>query len=147
MKYDDIKTDSEGNSYTGMQIGMSHTWNYRDGIWKETKVAPDRWTINFQCKKERFQHAPVGSGVPVGTGYLWYIMGEQIVRKLDEDAYSTDLTGLKFKIAHQRPYWKKWNIEYPGQPKTREDLEIEYHKAMIALLTEQKAKKAGLVIR
>lgn len=32
-----------GQYYTGMGIGMSHTWQYQPGIWKETKKEPDLW--------------------------------------------------------------------------------------------------------
>jgi hypothetical protein len=34
-----------GQQYTGMKVGRSHKWYYDKGIWKETKVTPDRWEL------------------------------------------------------------------------------------------------------
>lgn len=36
-----MKQDANGQYYTGMGIGMSHTWNYNPGVWKETKKEPE----------------------------------------------------------------------------------------------------------
>lgn len=61
-----------------MAIGGSHTWNYDQGVWKETKVEPDRWEIDYATTKRRARKAPKGSGVPVGTEYHWFIVGHQV---------------------------------------------------------------------
>lgn len=115
-KYDDVKF-YEGEQYTGMPIGKSHKWYYDKGDWRETKITPDLWEISYAVTKRRAGHAPKGSGVPVGTEYQWYIMAYQNVRKLDKDDYSTELKGLKFKLAHHRVKKDKWNISVMAQRK------------------------------
>lgn len=92
-----------------MTIGRSHKWNYDKGIWRETKVTPDRWEINYNVIKRRAGRAPEGSGVPVGTGYHWFILAHQYVEKLDANDYTTGLVGVKFKLAHKRSGSGKWN--------------------------------------
>jgi hypothetical protein len=77
--YNAIK-DFNGQIYSGMAIGGSHTWNYQPGVWKETKVEPDKWEIDFQTNKVRNHKAPVNSGAPVGTEYHWYIIAHQMVK-------------------------------------------------------------------
>ena len=39
--------------YTGMKIGRSHKWIYDKGEWKETKLTPDLWQIEYNVKKRR----------------------------------------------------------------------------------------------
>jgi hypothetical protein len=107
----------EGKVYTGMKIGRSHKWYYDKGEWKETKVTPDLWTINYGVTKRRAGKAPEGSGVPVGTAYHWYIAAHQNVRKLNANDYTTTLTGLKFKLAHKRADKDNWNVSEKGQRK------------------------------
>ena len=107
----------EGKQYTGMKIGRSHKWYYDKGEWKETKVTPDLWTINYAVTKRRAGKAPEGSGVPVGTEYHWYILAHQHVRKLNANDYTTALTGLKYKLAHKRAENDKWNISDKAQRK------------------------------
>src|SRR2546422_40566 len=81
-----------------------------------------RWDVTFQSIKERERSAPPGSGVPVGTQYHWYILAHQRVRKIDADSYTTLMSGVKYKIAHKRPHWRKWSSEYPDQPAETERL-------------------------
>ena len=119
MAYDDLK-DFDGRPYSGMAVGGEHSWLYANGLWRERKVAPDAWEFTFSSLKEREQEAPEGSGVPKGTQYHWYLLGHQIVRKIDKDSYTTFLSGMKYKVAHRRPYWRKWSCEYPGQLSERE---------------------------
>ena len=78
--YDEFK-QFEGQRYTGMKIGRSHKWYYDKGEWKEKKVTPDLWQINYAVKKRRAGKAPEGSGVPVGTEYHWYIIAHQNVQE------------------------------------------------------------------
>jgi hypothetical protein len=106
-----------GQQYTGMKIGRSHKWNYDSGVWKEKKITPDKWEVHFAVDKHRAGHAPEGSGVPIGTEYNWYIMAHQLVKKLDANTYSTELTGFKFKLAHKRSDAEKWNISDKTQRK------------------------------
>jgi hypothetical protein len=106
-----------GQQYTGMKIGRSHHWHYDQGDWKETKITPDLWEISFAATKRRVGHAPKNSGVPVGTGYHWYILAHQTAEKLNADDYDTAMSGLKFKIAHKRADKDKWNIKGPTQRK------------------------------
>jgi hypothetical protein len=114
--YNEFK-EFEGQQYTGMKVGRSHKWHYDKGIWKETKMTPDLWQINYAVVKRRAGKAPEGSGVPVGTQYHWYILAHQNVTKLDANSYTTALTGLKFKIAHKRADKDKWSVTDKTQRK------------------------------
>ncbi|HEY4195893.1 MAG TPA: hypothetical protein VGM63_10185 [Mucilaginibacter sp.] len=106
-----------GQQYTGMQIGRSHHWDYDAGDWKETKITPDLWEISYAVTKRRKGHAPENSGVPVGTEYQWYILAHQHVKKLNANDYSTEMSGLKFKLAHKRAGKEKWSATAPTQRK------------------------------
>lgn len=57
-----------------MKVGRTHKWNYDKGEWKEKKVTPGKWQFNYNVTKRSAGTAPEGSGVPVGTGYHWYIL-------------------------------------------------------------------------
>lgn len=105
----------QGKQYTGMSIGRSHKWYYEEGVWLDKKVTPERWVINFEVKKRRAGKAPAGSGAPVGTEYHWFILAHQMVKKLDANTYSTDMNGLKFKLAHKRSNSEKWSLGDKGQ--------------------------------
>jgi hypothetical protein len=107
----------KGSTYTGMQVGRSHKWYYDQGEWKETKITPDLWEISYAVTKRRAGHAPEGSGVPVGTGYHWYILAHQHVTKLNANDYSTSLSGLKFKLAHKRSGKGSWSASAKAQRK------------------------------
>lgn len=76
-RYNALKSH-EGQLYSGMAIGGSHTWNYEPGVWKETKEEPDLWRIDYRTNKRRARNAPKGSGAPVGTEYHWLIVGHQV---------------------------------------------------------------------
>jgi hypothetical protein len=114
--YNSVK-EYNGKQYTGMAIGRSHKWYYDKGEWKETKITPDLWEIFYAVTKRRAGHAPEGSGVPVGTGYHWYITAHQDVRKLNANDYSTVLSGFKYKVAHKRASSDKWSATTPTQRK------------------------------
>ena len=114
--YNEFK-DFEGQQYTGMKVGRSHTWHYDKGEWKETKITPDLWEISYAVTKRRAGKAPEGSGVPVGTEYHWYILAHQNVQKLNANDYTTSLTGLKFKLAHKRADKQKWSTTARSQKK------------------------------
>lgn len=114
--YNEFK-EFEGRQYTGMKVGRSHKWYYDKGVWKETKMTPDLWQINYGVVKRRAGKAPEGSGVPVGTEYHWYILAHQNVRKLDANSYTTALTGLKYKLAHKRADKGKWSVSEKTQRK------------------------------
>jgi hypothetical protein len=104
-----------GKQYTGMKIGRSHKWYYDQGIWKEKKITPDQWEIEYKVAKRRAGKAPEGSGAPVGTEYNWYILSKQWVKKLDANTYDTEMTGQKFKLAHKRFDSEKWSSSDKAQ--------------------------------
>jgi hypothetical protein len=112
--YNEFK-EFEGRKYTGMKIGRSHKWYYDPGEWKETKITPDEWKIEFHVTKRRAGHAPEGSGVPVGTGYHWYILAHQNVTKVNANDYTTSMTGMKFKLAHKRADKQTWSASTQAQ--------------------------------
>lgn len=118
MAYDDLK-EFNGRRYSGMPVGGEHSWNYTNAVWRERKAAPDDWEFTFTSVKRRERSAPDGSGAPPDTRYHWYILANQFVRKIDKDSYSTFMSGLKYKIAHKRPQWRKWSCEYPLQISAR----------------------------
>jgi hypothetical protein len=112
--YNAIK-EFEGRKYTGMRVGGSHNWYYRQGEWKETKVTPDKWQFTYATNKRRKWNAPEGSGVPVGTEYHWYILAHQNVRKLNANEYTTSMTGMKYKLAHRRAASEEWSASERAQ--------------------------------
>ncbi|HZY81443.1 MAG TPA: hypothetical protein VFE50_18095 [Cyclobacteriaceae bacterium] len=126
----------EGKRYTGMQIGRSHKWNYDKGVWKETKVTPDRWEITYSVTKRRAGHAPEGTGAPVGTAYHWFILSHQFVEKLNANDYSTSMVGLKFKLAHKRAANNKWS----ASENTRRKNLIKILKGFIVELEKEPEK-------
>jgi hypothetical protein len=134
MAYNDLK-DFSGQRYTGMSVGGEHAWLYPNGRWRERKVAPDRWEFTFSSLKERERSAPEGSGVPTGTQFHWYLLAHQRVRKIDKDSYTTFMEGLKYKVAHKRPHWRKWSDEYPDQRPERERV-MEILERELAALRE-----------
>ena len=146
----------EGKKYTGMKVGGRHKWYYAKGEWKEKKVAPDRWEFTYAVPKRRAGHAPPGSGVPLGTEYHWYILAHQNVRKLDENVYSTALTGLKYKLAHKRAGKDTWSASEQAQRRhlikilqeTIDDLSADMPAAEapvrgVAAATEQRISKTA----
>lgn len=134
--YDRLK-DYNGQIYTGMKIGGSHKWHYDNGKWFETKVAPNQWTFNFQSTKTRFYSAPTNSGAKTYTKYHWYIIADQIASKLDANSYITNMKGIKFKIGHKRPNWKKFSYQYPEQESYKERV-IKILESTLARLKNEK---------
>lgn len=132
--FDKLK-EYNGKKYTGMQVGGTHKWFYNDAEWEETKTGPDEWTIKLTSIKQRKIGAPKGSGVPIGTGYKWFLIGEQNVEKLDEDRYKTEFTATKYKLGHMRNYWKGPSFTYEGQ-KSLTQLKLDFLKKEL-LKTEQ----------
>lgn len=118
-QYDELKRFN-GKVYTGMLIGASHNWIYPNGKWFETKVSPDKWKFSFESTKLRDHPAGKNTGAAEGTIYHWYILADQKAVKLDNDSYQTSMTGLKFKLGHKRPYWKKFSYDYAEQMSYRE---------------------------
>lgn len=140
MAFDDLK-DFNGKAYTGMPVGGHHTWLYTDAIWRERKVAPDAWEFAFRAIKRRDRSAPAGSGVPPNTLYHWYILAHQRVRKIDEDSYTTFMSGRKYKVAHKRPHWRRWSCEYPDRASEGENL-INILEGTLALLRDEERTRA-----
>jgi hypothetical protein len=119
MAYDDLK-EFDGETYSGMAVGGRHVWRYTDAIWREEKVAPDRWDFTLTSVKRRDEPSPPGYGAPPLTEYHWYLLAHQWARKIDADSYRTFMSGVKYKVAHKRPHWRAWSDEYPGNPTSRE---------------------------
>jgi hypothetical protein len=132
--YDQFK-EFEGKRYTGMKVGRRHKWKYEPGEWTEKKVTPDKWEFQYAVKKHRAGHAPEGSGAPVGTSYGWYILAHQIVTKLDANTYSTEMVGMKHKLAHRRADKDTWSASDRAQ---RRQL-AKILKEMVADLEKQEA--------
>lgn len=116
LAYDALKI-FQGQYYKGIKVGGHHKWYYDQGEWKETKKTPDLWEFKYQVKKRRAGKAPKGSGVPLGTEYHWLILGHQIVQKLDENVYNTEMNGLKYKVAYKKSGQERWSSSIKGQRK------------------------------
>ncbi|HZS45556.1 MAG TPA: hypothetical protein VFC63_10670 [Blastocatellia bacterium] len=116
------RKDFEGRQYTGMTVGRTHHWYYDKSDWKEKKVTPDKWEFVYSTTKRRAGHAPEGSGVPVGTAYHWFILAHQYVEKLNANDYSTQMVGLKFKLAHKRASAQKWSAS--GEKRRKQLVQI-----------------------
>lgn len=125
--YNNLKT-FKNKVYTGMKIGNSHNWNYTNGKWHETKIAPDRWSFQFDSIKTRVHPAPVNTGASINTKFHWYIIADQIATKVDANSYTTLMQGVKFKVGHKRPYWKTFSYNYPEQ--------TSYKQRIISFLEE-----------
>lgn len=120
-----------------MKIGGSHKWHYNNGRWFETKVAPSQWTFNFQSTKTRFHSAPMNSGAMLKTKYHWYIIADQIASKLNSNSYITNMKGIKFKIGHKRPNWKKFSYQYPEQESYKERVIKILESALVRLRNDK----------
>ncbi|MFX1374732.1 MAG: hypothetical protein ACFFA0_02865 [Promethearchaeota archaeon] len=119
-----------------MKVGGSHSWNYNNGKWFETKKAPDKWTFSFDSLKTRIIPAPRNTGATRKTQFHWYIIADQIATKVDQNSYTTSMKGVKFKIGHKRPEWRTFSYNYPNQ--------ITYKERIIKILEEViKKLKAG----
>jgi len=101
--------------YTGMKIGNSHYWNYKNGKWYEIKDTPDKWSFKFNSLKTRINPAPNNTGAAIHTKYHWYIIADQIATKINNNSYMTSMKGIKFKVGHKRPKWKNFSYNYPEQ--------------------------------
>lgn len=134
--YNQVKELPTGEKYMGMMIGGKHHWNYKDGNWKEMKVAPDQWTFSFSCNKYRIPDAPEGTGALNNTQFRWFIVADQQVTKVNANCYETEMKGIKFKVAHKRPYWKNWSYEY--QNVEYEDIIIKFLEQIIENLRKRK---------
>ena len=121
MTYDQVK-EFNGQKYTGMVVGGRHTWVYPHALWRERKVAPNRWEFTLASVKEREVDAPNGSGAPIDSQYHWYILADQHVRKVDSNTYSTLMRGTKFKLAHKRADRNRWSTDYGQGPSKREKI-------------------------
>jgi len=136
--YDELK-EFQGKKYTGMKVGRRHKWRYDAGEWTEKKVTPDRWEFQYSVVKRRAGRAPEGSGAPVGTAYRWYILASQVVTKIDANSYTTEMVGVKHKLAHRRADKETWSASDAAQ---RRNL-VKLLREMIAdLEAEQPATKA-----
>ncbi len=133
--YDAFK-EFEGKRYTGMKIGRGHKWHYDPGEWTEKKVTPDKWEFRFAVTKRRRGKAPEGSGVPVGTDYHWYILAHQQTSKVDANSYTTEMAGLKYKLAHRRADRPTWSASDAAQRRRL----IKILKDMIATLEAEPAE-------
>src|SRR3954471_10746691 len=111
----DRPKEFQGKRYTGMAVGRGHKWKYDAGDWTEKKVTPDKWELHYAVKKRRKGHAPEGSGAPVGTSHRWYILADQVVTKLDANTYSTEMKGIKYKLAHKRADKEGWSASARAQ--------------------------------
>ncbi|CRG83624.1 hypothetical protein PISL3812_00978 [Talaromyces islandicus] len=131
--YNALKT-FDGQVYSGMAVGSSHSWKYDQGVWNETKVEPDLWKVDYQATKRRARKAPKGSGVPVGAQYHWYIVAHQYVEKTDENTYETHLVGSKYKLSHKSASETSWSIPTVKGQRERE----------ISLLEDAKRRIQGL---
>jgi hypothetical protein len=132
----------EGRRYTGMKVGRGHKWDYEPGEWTEKKLTPDKWEFRYAVTKRRRGRAPEGSGVPVGTQYHWYILAHQTVTKLDANAYTTDMAGVKYKLSHRRADKQAWSASDRAQRKRLLAILNQLSSEIELELAEEPAKPA-----
>lgn len=142
MAFDDIKTHN-GQKYSGMAVGSAHLWNYLNAVWEETKVRSDLWKIKFTSVKHRAVSAPEGSGVPLGTRYHWLIVADQVVKKTTANTYETEMIGYKYKLGHQRPYWRAFSYTYPRQKSLRERRMETLREELLKLEAEETKEQSA----
>ena len=140
--YDAIK-EFGGRKYTGMRVGGTHSWLYREGEWEETKVAPDRWEFSYAANKRRKRDAPEGSGAPVGTEYHWYLVAHQRALKLGANEYATSMEGTKYKLAHRRAASGEWSASERAQLRRLVEILEENAVRLRLELGEQAAPATG----
>jgi hypothetical protein len=140
--YDAFK-EYKGKRYTGMKVGRGHKWDYAAGEWVEKKLTPDEWEFRYAVPKRRRGRAPEGSGVPVGTEYHWYILADQTVKKLDANNYTTEMWGLKYKLAHKRADKAEWSTGERGQKQRL----IRFLEQLIADLQRELSEAAPGVVK
>jgi hypothetical protein len=119
-----------------MKVGRRHKWRYDAGEWNEKKVTPDKWEFQYAVTKRRAGKAPEGSGAPLGTAYRWYILANQVVTKKDANSYTTEMAGLKYKLAHRRADKTSWSASDSAQRKRL----IALLRELIAELEQQPAQ-------
>ena len=105
----------DGRVYSGMHVGGTHEWDYPEGRWRERKVSPDKWEFTFAAAKRRRWGAPDGSGAEPGSTWHWLVVASQMARKVDANAYTTFMQGVKYKVGHKRPGWKAFSYAYEGR--------------------------------
>jgi len=125
--YNNLK-EYKDKKYSGMKIGNSHFWHYKNGKWYETKKAPDKWSFKFNCLKTRVNPAPNNTGAAIKTKYHWYIIADQIATKINNNSYMTSMKGVKFKVGHKRPHWRTFSYNYSDQ--------ISYKERIINILED-----------
>lgn len=135
-KFYNALKEYNGRKYSGMKVGGKHGWNYKDGKWNETKISPNKWKFEFICNKYRIHQAPIRTGALNNTEFFWYIIADQKVNKMNANTYRTEMTGLKYKIAHKRPHWNHWSYHYKGE--TYEDRKI---RVLEEVLEQLKTKR------
>lgn len=117
-----IHTTKDGQKYSGTPIGYAHHWKYEDPDVQEQKISPEQWQFKMTCLKRKVQKTNTNGSIQPGTQYHWYFIGDQIVRKIDENTYQTDLNAIKYKLGHKRPYWKGFSYTYEDQIKANKSL-------------------------
>lgn len=135
------KKEHKGKSYSGMRVGRTHRWEYRDGVWHEKKVEPSRWEIAFASNKHRKAKAPEGSGAGPGSGYHWLIIADQWVQKKDANTYATLMEGEKHLVSFRKPEWDSWNTQFANQPSARKKT-IKLLRQVLERLEEQEKEEA-----
>lgn len=113
-----LRTDGKGNKYTGAPVGYKHQWKYTEPEVEETKLSQTLWAFRMKSTKRKVTESRTNGNIEPGTMYHWYFIGDQIVRKIDENSYETDLQAIKYKLGHKRPYWKTFSYNYQDQIKT-----------------------------
>lgn len=117
MENNKIHTDKEGKKYSGAPIGYEHHWKYTEPDVQERKLSPDMWQFRMKSTKRKVIKSQTNGNIQPGTQYHWYFIGDQIVKKIDENSYETDLQAIKYKIGHKRPYWRGFSYTYEDQIK------------------------------
>lgn len=87
-----LKRYFKGKKVSGVPLNYPEDWAYR-GHWKEKKIKPGIWKIDFRATKRRKARGYGGFGK--GTKGRWKINAIQYITKTGKGKYQTRMKGTK----------------------------------------------------
>jgi hypothetical protein len=79
-------------------------WTVNNATLEQEGMGPQS-KVNLQFDKTRKKPVKPGKGAVIGTKFHDFIIADQIDTKIDDNSYQSSITGIKFRIGHQRPHW------------------------------------------
>ena len=119
---------SQGNPY-GFRPGNSrYQWDFLKGKWLERRIDANEHSFVLKARFEKTKDAfPTLTG-DIGTEFRWFVCADQIARKVDDNAFETLMSGLRFLVGYKKPKWKQFSHEY--------DTSIGYTNRVLEILKQ-----------